>query len=1802
MKSVSRILVILLFILFCSEISLASTNQLVQINSQNNDKNVITSPTFDPNDTGQTRTKNSRKKGVLIKFTKSAEKKRARGKKIRGLKRFKKKNKLRLKKLSKGIKKKRKHGKKRKSKAGLERWHKLELPDNVKEEDAIKLLEKDPDIEYVEPNFVQTISLTPNDPAYSSLWGMNSISAPEAWSKETGSAHVIVAVIDTGVDYGHEDLKANMWRNFSEIPNNRIDDDGNGYIDDVYGYDFVNNDGDPKDDNAHGTHVAGTIAAKGNNSTGVVGVDWNTRIMALKSFSGFGSGFTEDSIKAIEYAVANGAHVINASWGGAPYSQALKDAIDAANELLFVAAAGNSAENTDDLKHYPSSYDSQNILSVAALRSSSSLASFSNYGSTSVDIAAPGQDIFSTVPTAGCQVFQSFFGPYDYCDPSGYSKFSGTSMASPHVAGAAALLKSFAPELSAIELKQALLNSVDKKSALIGKVLTEGSLNISSAIENNLDFKRKLEFKLLAFELNTSNSESYTIDLFIKNNSSNEVTLQLQSNIPNNKITLNIPDSIKLSEFESITLPVKVQINNNLPKEGYQILISATDTNNNRYHTQLFLDHDAPDFQYVVQSIERRVSVGSSSDYIFNILSNEYSGDVRLDSLTKIDGLSVTFTPNEITLSPGIETQFVATFSADESVTYGLHRMYFQATDGNTVRNVDFNIGAYVPGIDLIMKEFWIPPKTPIKLGWGNGIESSITVSNYGMQKSNDQYLGIFLSKDPIIDSSDIIIRGWRFPLESGGIAHGHPILSSENDIPSGQYYIGAITDYRENNAEYSENNNVSEVLPIEVINDTDIIIESINFPSNPINSGELITVPFTLSNIGTVALNQRNQTIIIEGQNKTRLSSTVVDFYLSDDQSINTNDTLIGRHVVENRIGGGEMINDIASFIISVQNTTSGTQYIGAIVNGDKFRLEKNYENNVSKTSSVELIKDVDLVARTLVIDAPKLNLNTRVNALFTLQNMGTTNVDKVRVNYYLSKDNTLNIYRDKLINYSIFENLGGGVSKDGKVSFFASSSSLSPGKYYLFASIDPSNSIQDEKDKTNNIAMSEAFEIVGDTDVYIQSINYDTAVSQPGDIKLVDVTIGNQGSNPLSDGVTLEAFLSKDRILSEDDYSISTSFVSNSLAEGSLFDTNISIVLPNVPSNDYHIIFSIKTKPEWYETNIDNNHLAGGIFSLYNYDINLQITDLSTTQKFDGSSFDVSYAIKNTGFTDATAFEISYYLSSDLTISDEDTFIGSSRISSLAGNTTASGTQMVSIPDALPVGDYYLGAIVDSNNAIAETNENDNTKSSSLISLSREIDLSFEIASVDKQKVKVGDSLTVSYSITNTGDIIAQNAFVYIYFGNTYIDQFSVTEIPAGQQTTGTYLLTLSDNLPTGLQELKLIVDGNNSITESNEENNTFVIPDIELISAIDPVVNADVCHNGCEFASIQAAIDATLAGGKIQVAAGTYYEAIVMGDDKVLLGIDGPENTIIDATDLDSSVIKLVKYGAHIEGFTLRGGKSENGGGIYINFGVVTIDNNIIRDNVATNGGAIGGGGGYTQVKILNSTITNNVTTGYYGTVSVGNSQLLVRGNIFSFNEVSNGIGGGLVLGGSYSATRLIDRNIFRGNSAAYGGAIYVESYTPGVISNTLMVENSAKFGAAIFGKSYSFGLRIISSTIADNNGDAIYTQSYGGRNWTMENSIVYGNSGNSFMGERYSYSTKKINSITSDDVDPMFIDSTAGNYRLSSGSPAIDTGGDINLINDLDGNARPLDGDGLGAGETGDGSDYDMGAYEFVNFNQ
>lgn len=438
---------------------------------------------------------------------------------------------------------------------------------------ALAVLKEHPNIEYAEYNYRQYLNFIPSDPLFRGQWGMNNtgqtdgapdadIDAPEAWDITVGSSEVIVGVIDTGVDYNHEDLAANIWINPNEIPGNGIDDDNNSYIDDIHGINSIIENGDPMDDYYHGTHCSGIIGATGNNSRGVAGVNWLVKIVCMKFLDSDGSGWTADAIECINYAVWLKNHGVNIrvlsnSWGGGNYEQSLADAITYATNagILFTAAAGNRSRDNDIYPFYPACYP--HVLAVASTDSTDGLSNFSDYGVNTVHLGAPGSDILSTVLN------------------NNYRIHSGTSMATPHVSGAAALLLAINDRLTIQEIKDYLIDYGDTIPALVGKTVSGKRLNLYNSLAQvpPLEPTFRLSATPVSQEIEIGQSVSYTINIHSVLEYSNPVTLSASSNPP---IDANISFSPNPSDPGSTSL-MTVATTNATDTTEYIITITGSD-------------------------------------------------------------------------------------------------------------------------------------------------------------------------------------------------------------------------------------------------------------------------------------------------------------------------------------------------------------------------------------------------------------------------------------------------------------------------------------------------------------------------------------------------------------------------------------------------------------------------------------------------------------------------------------------------------------------------------------------------------------------------------------------------------------------------------------------------------------------------------------------------------------------------------------------------------------------------------------------------------------------------------------------------------------------------------------------------------------------------------------------------------------------------------------------------------------------------------------------------------------------------
>jgi len=1695
---------------------------------------------------------------LLVKFSHRAERMRKRGRNTKGFKQLRKKGKLKMKRLAKHLK--------LKTRSGAERWHKVDLPDGLSFEDAKKLLENDPDIESVEPNYLVTIQQLSTDPRFDELWGLENIgqtggvpgadiSADEAWDITTGSSNVTVAVIDTGVDYKHPELADNMWVNKGEIPNNGIDDDGNGYVDDYHGYDFVNFDGDPYDDHGHGTHVSGTIAGTANNGIGVTGISWSSRIMALKFLGANGSGSIADAIAAINYATAMGAKISNNSWGAwSPfYPQALADAISAANEAgaLFVAAAGNSNADVNFTEIYPARIALPNVISVAATDANDDRAWFSNYGSTTIHLGAPGVEILSTLPPKRpCT-------PTSICLTNGYGIFSGTSMAAPHVAGAAALLKSRFPDLLPAEIKQRLIDTVDIIPALASNTVSGGRLNVATALNmvaHTANFNSTF----------TQTSRQSTVNLNLSLTSQVDEVLNLSLDTLPSGITAFLSETqVPMAAGASTSITVTIKTDNTVNRGVYPIHVLTTGSESIVSATETELQVLVPDFDLTATPASIYVVPGNNANIELTLTSFDTSGlvDLAVNSPTAgidaqlLSGAEILPLNNSVTTSLSI--------APINGVMSGIYTIPVSATMGEISKTTSVQVD--VRETDLMPTNISTINNS---LDLGERFLVNYSLSNIGLSSTVGWFrVGYYLSTDSIIDTNDVLIGSRDLSiLDAGESRTSASYATIPYNIDPGDYYLGIIVDDLNSEIETDEINNVLAT-GISVIVETDVCSSNCAFTSIQEAIDATSADGFIVVRAGTY-----NEAIVM-GDNKTLFGIDGPEKTIIDATGLNSSVISLIDYSAH-----------IEGFTIRGGNTDEG--------------------GGIRVANGIVIIRDNIIRDNTVTIGGSAVGGGNTYTDTYLIDNVITNNFSS-------GSYGTVSVGGIKEVRNNLFSNNQAPMGKGGG----------------LVVSWDGANlSIIDRNTFIGNSAM------------------YGGAIFFP---KYTRAVISNSliAANSATEGAGIygDNYSNGNRILNSTIVDNQGTAFAKGKYGGRLWTMENSIVYGNTGGIGWTVphfnsITSDDVDPMFVDYAAGNYRLAagspaidtGGDFAPSTdyrgtpYDLTIDLDGkarpldgdgFGAGNTGDGSDYDMgAFEYVDMPLLAADAPDISpsggqFYGSVTVTLSSA--VPGSNIYYTLDGSSpTQTNGYLYSTPIEL-TDSLVLNAIV------TAVDYQDSAISSAIFSIIPvEIDLIPTNISTNVTSLNLGQAFDINYALENNGNSATTGEFRVGYYlsNDEFIDSndillgsLNIGRLNSGESTSGSVSVTMPNNITPDNYYIGLLVDDLDVEQEVDETNNSLTG------SFISVLVSADVCPFHCVYSSIQAAIDATPKDGTVIVGPGTYYEAVVIDNNITLVAIDGPEETIIDATGLNSPVITIMKYFSHVEGFTLQGGNSNSGGGIYI-WGGATIVNNIIRDNTAVDGGAIRGSGGYSNVKILNNVISNNLSTGSYGTVVVGNRELLVRDNIFIDNQVPNGRGGALIINGNNLYPKIIDRNVFKGNSAIYGGAIYVESYTPAVITNTLIVDNSGTYGAAIYGKSRSRDLRIINSTIADNEGVGIYTENYGGRNWKLENSIMNGNTGGNFFRTRYSYSTRAYNSITTDDIDPMFVDSDSADYRLTEGSPAIDTAGTFDPItdywgnpyedvsHDLEGNVRPQDGDGLGAGGTGDGSDYDMGAYEFVGHSE
>jgi subtilisin family serine protease len=551
-----------------------------------------------------------------------------------------------------------------------------------KVENLIKDISKRDDVLYVEPNYIVHATATPNDQYFGSLWGMQKIGAPSAWDVTNGNKNNVVAVIDTGVDYTHPDLAANIWSAPYQFTVTTVVD-GNIKTttcpEGSHGFNAIDHNCDPMDGNGHGTHVSGTIGAIGYNGVGVVGVNWNASIMGVKFLDASGSGYLSDAVEAMQFVIqarnifGNQANVrvMSNSWGGGGFSQTMLDEINNANaaDMLFVAAAGNGnnaglALNNDVTPFYPATYNAPNVVAVAATDSNDLKASWSNYGRTTVDLGAPGVSVYSTIKG----------GSYAY--------YSGTSMATPHVSGAAALILSKC-NLNTAQLKAIILENVDPILSLSTKTVTGGRLNVYKSI-SACSTPSAPDFSLFATPSQTvvqGASTSYAVSITSSGGFIDLVTLSA-SGLPTGATATFSTNPATTSSTMTVTTSTTT------PTGTYTLTINGTSGALTHSTTVTVIIQPPPDFSLSASPTSRTVSRGSSTSYNVAISRSGFTGSVSLSVSGLPSGATGSFSP---TTTTGTSSK-LSIKTTRSSTTTGVYLLTIKGTSGSLIKTTNVTL------------------------------------------------------------------------------------------------------------------------------------------------------------------------------------------------------------------------------------------------------------------------------------------------------------------------------------------------------------------------------------------------------------------------------------------------------------------------------------------------------------------------------------------------------------------------------------------------------------------------------------------------------------------------------------------------------------------------------------------------------------------------------------------------------------------------------------------------------------------------------------------------------------------------------------------------------------------------------------------------------------------------------------------------------------------------------------------------------------------------------------------------------
>jgi subtilisin family serine protease len=997
------------------------------------------------------------------------------------------------------------------------------------------------DVAYAEPNFVVRTFAEPNDPRFPELWGLRNIGqgangnpggtpgsdihTPAAWDLSTGSSNTVVAIIDTGIDYAHPDLAPNMWSAPSPFTVN-VGGETIACPAGSHGFNAITLTCNPMDDHNHGTHVAGTIGAAGNNGIGVAGVNWTSRLMGIKFLDSTGSGTVADAIRAVQFAIESkeffgpdaDIRVLSNSWGGGDFSQALLDEINAAgdSDMLFVAAAGNSGFPNDILPTYPASYDAPNIVAVAATTNTDERAFFSNYGANSVHLGAPGMDILSTIRDQA------------------YGFSSGTSMATPHVSGAAALVLSHCT-VNTAELKEVLLGTVDRVPSLESRTITGGRLNVHSAMYA-CTAPPEAPANLTAAGGDTQVRLTWTRVL-------GATGYRVKRSLtPGGPYALIAPN-VKPSEFTDTGV---------VNGTTYYYVVSAVNivgesADSNEASATPALQADLTVSSLLVPavggpggSLTVTVTTGNqglgqaaptATRFHLSMDASVGPGDLLLSGAQDVpalaSGQSVSGTVSVgIPASVGVGQYYLIARSDDDDVL-------FETSETNNTRPRIVQIGP-----DLTVSSFTAPGSTTP----GASILVSDTSTNQGGGGAAASLTRFYLSTNATLEPGDTQLAGRQVPaLAAAATSSGETTLAVPTGLPMGTYYFLAVADGAGAVEETRENNNVaSRVVQI----GADLLVSALTVPARG-GAGATLAITETIQNQGS------------EGA-----AASTTRYYVSANATLDAADTLLAGGRAVPALGPG-VVNTGSSVVALPSDLATGNYYVIAKADGDGVVAETQEGNNVL-ARAIAVGPDLTVTAVTM---PAKIGAGAVVSITDTTTNPGGGSAPASTTRFYLSANAAFDA-GDPLLGERAVAGLAANGASTGTTTVTIPAG-IPPGPYYVFARADGLGTVVESSELNNSLIKA----VTVGPDLVVQSVTV-VSPTAAGAQTQVTHTVQNQGGGAAGES-TVRFYLSTNISLDAADVQLAETRAVATLAANASSAATTPVTIPaGTPPGTYFLL----------------------------------------------------------------------------------------------------------------------------------------------------------------------------------------------------------------------------------------------------------------------------------------------------------------------------------------------------------------------------------------------------------------------------------------------------------------------------------------------------------------------------------------------------------------------------------------------------------------------------------------------------